>query len=85
MLKKVQLSQETVAWVILEHQLLHAILNNRQADITTYAQRLSRYDSNLLNGYWTEVFDQYDAVKGKEERGKIIRSTAVPRRGPHER
>lgn len=71
MLKKVTLSQEAVQWLINEHNFLNALLRDDVINAEIFQARLSKYSKDQLDGYWSEVYDQFDKVRGKEEKAKL--------------
>lgn len=81
MLKKVQLSQECAEYMITSYQFMQAIVRGDEPNTSILQSKLARYDSNQVDGYWSELWDQYHAVKGKETGSKIQRSEAANVKG----
>lgn len=71
MLKRVSLSQEAVLWLIDQHNFLNAILKEDAINAQVFQARLARYDAHVVQTLWAEVFEEFNRVRGKEEKGKI--------------
>lgn len=79
MLKRLSIRQECARFFIQEHQLLHAILRGDEMNIIVFTKVLAHYDENQREMHWTELYDAYQKVKGKEEGGKIHKEEGVKR------
>jgi len=73
MLRQVTVSQECAQFFIQNYQYLHAMLRGQGEAMATLQGRLAKYTQDQIDGYWSEMFDAYSKVQGKEDTRHIQR------------
>lgn len=74
MLKRVTVSQECAHFFILNYQYLHALLRGQGQNTIIFQNRLAKYTQAEIETYWSEMYDAFDKVRGKEDRGHLQKS-----------
>lgn len=71
MLKRVNISQECAQFFMLNYQYLHALLRSQDQNAIIFQNRLAKYTADQIDTYWSELYDEYNHVRGKEDHRHI--------------